>query len=111
MLGGGGGDGAGILLDRGGDELHGHVYGFRGDAGPFGLDDYTPLTQPPTTGAGTAGDPLKQVTRYAVSPTAGTNLVEVTQTTTYVNGAQQFTLRWDVRNTSGAALKLKALTP
>jgi hypothetical protein len=90
-------------------QLSGHVYGFQGHAGPDGLEAYTPLSQSPTTGAGTAQDPLKQVTTYAVAPTAGTNLVTVTQTTTYVNGAQQFTLRWDVRNTSGAALKLKAL--
>lgn len=90
-------------------ELQGHVYGFQGNAGPFGLEDYTPISQTPATGAGTAGDPLKQVTKYAVSPTAGTNLVEVTQTTTYVNGAQQFGLRWDVKNTSGGVLKVKAL--
>ena len=90
-------------------QLAGHVYGFQGSAGPFGLDDYTPLSQGPTTGAGTAADPLKQVTTYAVAPTSGTNLAEVTQTTTYVNGAQSFALRWDVKNTSGAPLKLKAL--
>ena len=90
-------------------ELAGHVYGFQGNAGPDGLDGYTPTTQSPTTGAGTAEDPFKQVTTYAVSPTAGTNLVEVTQTTTYVNGAQQFTVRWDVKNTTAAPLKLKAL--
>jgi hypothetical protein len=90
-------------------ELHQKVYGFSGSAGPNGLEDYTPLAQSPTTGAGTAADPLTQVTTYAVSPTAGTDLAEVTQTTTYVNGSQQFAMRWDVKNTSSAALKLKAL--
>jgi hypothetical protein len=86
----------------------GRVYGFTGFAGPSGLENYTPGTQSPTTGAGTAEDPLKQVTTYSVSPDEGTR-AEITQTTTYVNGSQQFTMRWDVKNTSGAPLKLKAL--
>jgi hypothetical protein len=85
------------------------VYGFRGSAGPRGLKNYTPISQAPTTGSGTAADPFKQVTAYAVAPTEGTNLAEVTQTTTYVNGAQDFTVDWAVKNTSGTPLKLKAL--
>jgi len=90
-------------------ELTGTVYGFEGAAGPDGLADYTPLSQSPTTGSGTPADPFAQVTAYAVAPTAGVNLAEVTQTTTYVNGAQDFALRWAVKNTSEAPLKLKAL--
>ena len=95
----------------GSTDLDGLVYGFRGNAGPSGLEDYTPVSQPAATGSGTATDPLTQVTTYAVTPTppATTKLLEITQTTTYVNGAQQFGVRWDVKNTSGAALKLKAL--
>ncbi len=88
--------------------LTGTVYGFSGSAGPQGLEDYTPLAQAPTTGSGTAADPFRQVTTYAVKPGA-TNQAEVTQTTTYVNGAQQFGLRWDVRNVSGVPLRFKAL--
>lgn len=95
----------------GADDLDGKVYGFTPDepGGATGFVDYEPLTQPPATGSGTAGDPLKQVTTYAVSPTAGVHRVEIVQTTSYVNGSQQFGVRWDVKNTSGAALKLKAL--
>ena len=82
-----------------------HVYGFEGNAGPHGLDEYTP--GPPSLsiqGAGTAADPLKQVTTYAV-PAA----LAVTQTTTYVNGAQEFRVRWDVNNIAGEPVKFKAL--
>ena len=48
------------------------------------------------------------MTTYAVRP-AATDLVIITQTTTYVNGAQQFRVRWDVTNLSGAPLGFKAL--
>jgi hypothetical protein len=80
------------------------VFGFTGDAGPVGLDDYTPTSQSPATGSGTSSDPLRQVTSYAV----GANLT-VTQTTTYVNGSQQFSVHWDVHNVSGNAIHFKAL--
>ena len=89
-------------------ELTGKVYGFDGNAGPSGLEDYETISQSAATGGGTATDPLKQVTTYAVSP-GGVHFAEVTQTTTYVNGAQQFAVRWDVKNTSASPLALKAL--
>ena len=82
-----------------------HVYGFSGNAGPFPSDEYT--LGPPSLsvkGAGTAADPLTQVTTYAV-PSA----LAVTQTTTYVNGAQEFRVHWDVNNTAGVPVKFKAL--
>ena len=90
-------------------ELLGKVYGFTSTFGPSSLrvEEYTPLSRSATTGVGTAV--LTQVTRYAVAPTPGTNLAEVVQTTTYTNGSQQFSLRWDVKNTSAAPLRLKAL--
>jgi hypothetical protein len=80
------------------------VYGFDGSAGPHGLTDYTMVSQSPVTGTGTAADPLMLVTKYD----AGASL-EVTQTTTYVNGTQQFTVRWDVHNGFGSAVRFKAL--
>ena len=89
-------------------ELTGKVYGFEGAAGPGGLEGYEAGTQSGVTGSGSAADPLKQITTYAVSPEA-VHFAEVTQTTTYVNGAQQFAVRWDVKNTSPSPLKLKAL--
>ena len=81
------------------------VFGFNGNAGPHGTTDYTLGSQGAVTGSGTAADPLKQVTIYR---TAASNALEVTQTTTYVNGSQFFTVRWDVRNTTGSAAHFKA---
>lgn len=49
------------------------------------------------TGTGTAADPLKQETIYRTGP-AG---LLVTQTTSYVNGSQFFTVQWAVKNTNG----------
>jgi len=86
------------------------VFGFTGSAGPDGLEEYKPVSQSPATGSGTGSDPLRQVTTYAVAPGAGPNLLEVTHTTTYVNGTQQFALRWDVRNVSGGPVTFKALS-
>ena len=73
------------------------VYGFDGNAGPHGTTDYVLGSQGAVTGSGTAGDPLKQITIYR---TAASNGLEVTQTTTYVNGSQFFTMQWAVKNTS-----------
>ncbi len=87
------------------------VFGFSGSAGPSGLDDYAPISQSLTTGSGSASDPFHQVTSYGVSIDGGaTDIIVVTQTTTYVNGTQQFHLRWDVDNTSGNPVKYKALS-
>jgi hypothetical protein len=84
--------------------LAGHVYGFTGWAGPAGLSLYTPLTQGAATGSGTAAAPFTQETTYGVSTVA-----TIKQTTTYVNGAQSFRVRWDVTNDSGQPLPFKAL--
>jgi hypothetical protein len=82
------------------------VFGFDGNAGPHGTTDYTVGSQGAVTGSGTAADPLTQVTVYR---TAASNGLEVTQTTTYVNGSQFFTLKWVVRNTSATtAARFKA---
>ena len=86
----------------------GGVWGFNGSAGPALTNLYTStgagLGQDAVTGAGTATSPLTQVSRYAVG-----SQVKITQTTTYVNGAQEFRVHWDVQNTSGAALTYKAI--
>ena len=79
------------------------VWGFSGSAGPGGLNAYTTTSQDPVTGAGTAASPLSQVTRYAVA-----SALNVTQTTTYVNGAQELHVRWDVTATT-APVQYKAI--
>jgi hypothetical protein len=86
--------------------VQGTVFGFDGSAGPHGPTDYTAGVQNPVTGDGSAGNPFTQVTTYATD-TANPR-VTVTQTTTYVNGAHQFTTRWDVKNNTGATIRYNA---
>jgi hypothetical protein len=93
-------------------DLQTTVWGFDGSAGPHLTHQYTSsgtgLGQNGVTGSGTAGDPLKQVSTYAVHPTTS-DLVTITQTTTYVNGAQEFRVHWDVKNTGTSTVQFKAL--
>jgi hypothetical protein len=86
----------------------GNVYGFQGSAGPSSLQDYvsTGGGQGPVTGSGTAADPFTQVTQYSTTATSG---VDVTQTTTYVNGAHQYTTKWVVHNGTGSTVMYRAL--
>lgn len=97
--------------------LGNQTYGFGGSAGPSlsgtanGLQSYVAVDQSDPAGAGTATDPYRLVTRYRV-PRPGTpvqSIAEVTQITTYVNGAQTIGVHWDVKNVSGAPLRFKAL--
>jgi hypothetical protein len=87
--------------------LTGSVFGFTGPAGLGTSDEYTPVSQGAVTGAGTAASPFQQITVYDV---IDGSTASVTQTTTYVNGAQEFRVRWDVKNlTASATLRFKAL--
>lgn len=79
------------------------VFGFSGSAGPGGLEEYDVVSQSLVSGAGTAADPLKQVTVYKAA------VLTITQTTTYVNGSQEFRVHWDVHNESGSPASFKAL--
>jgi hypothetical protein len=88
--------------------LAGKVFGFTGHAGPYLSSTYTVGTQLPVTGDGSAGAPFRQVTTYTVNSGA-TIIATITQTTTYFNGAQDFRVRWDVKNNSAQALPYKAL--
>ena len=100
--------------------LSGHVFGFDGAAGPF-LDDeqdnFAPVSQGAVTGTGAPTSPFSQVTTYAAltdddsnDATPPVQKAVVTQTTTYVTGAQLFDVKWEVKNVSGAPLRFKALT-
>lgn len=84
--------------------LIGRVYGFNGVAGPNSVYNYATVAQGVLGGAGTAGSPYSLETTYKVA-----TLATVKQTTTYVNGAQEFRVHWDVTNDSGAPLPFKAL--
>jgi hypothetical protein len=54
-------------------------------------NEYQAVSSGSVTGAGTPASPLQQVTKYETPGVA-----EVTQTTTYVNGARSFRQRFDV---------------
>lgn len=93
--------------------LEGRVFGFMGGAGPYfdDEDEYVPVSQTPATGSGTPADPFTQVTTYAIEDGApATRYALITQTTTYVTGAQTFGVRWDVKNTTASPLRFKAIT-
>lgn len=61
---------------------------------PDVYDQYTPVSQTPVTGSGTAADPYKVITVLDVPNTA----IRITQTTTYVNGALKFSQTWNFSN-------------
>jgi len=92
------------------------VYGFEGVAGPHLLFAeggvlYTAISQGAPTGSGTATEPYTQVTTFKVSNAeSGLDYVLITETTTYVNGAPQFTSTFDVQNITGTA-KTSTLNP
>jgi hypothetical protein len=56
------------------------------------------------SGSGSAADPFKLTTTYHAA-----SLLQVVQTTTYVNGSQEFRLRWDVTNLTVSPVHFKAL--
>ena len=97
---------AGFFLALAPGSMGQQVWGFEGSAvGPSGINPFASDGQDPVTGTGTASDPLTQVTVYGAAPH-----LMIRQTTTYVNGAQQFNVRWDVSNPAGGgAIPFKAL--
>jgi hypothetical protein len=80
------------------------TFGFEGSAGSARgwPADYTAVSAGAVT---SSGGTLSQVTTYD----AGTS-AEVKQTTTYVNGSQEFRVHWDVKNISGGTLKFRAIS-
>jgi hypothetical protein len=89
---------AGFFINRSG----GATYGPPIAAGNNDVN-YTPGTSGAVTGSGTSGNPYQQVTTYGAGGDA-----EVTQTTTYVDGARSFKQRFEVENTSGGSLQYQA---
>ncbi len=87
--------------------LEGKTFGFEGQAGPRGLEEYERGTQSPVTGDGSAATPFTQTTTFFVKPEGGSNEAEITETTTYVNGQPQFTSTYTVKNI-GPAPKIYA---
>jgi hypothetical protein len=82
------------------------VDGFTSTTGPGSpIVPYTNVVHDPVTGSGTASDPFTQMTAYI---TAGMDL-DVTQTTTYVNGSREFRVQWLVHNMVPGSVHFKAL--
>lgn len=83
----------------------GSVFGFTGTAGPFITDAtggilYTTVSQGAPSGSGTAADPYKQITTFKAT-VENKDYALITVTTTYVNGAADFTSSYDVQNVTG----------
>jgi hypothetical protein len=79
------------------------VFGFPGSAGPRLEKQYVPVSQSAVTGAGTAASPYTQTTVFDVAEEGAngeptTVFAKVTELTTYVNGAPQFTSTYTVKN-------------
>jgi hypothetical protein len=89
-------------------ELKGKTFGFDGAAGPHGLTTYENGSQSAVTGAGTEANPYSQTTIFYVK--AGvTKYAEVTEVTTYVNGAPQFASTYTVKNLFGSPIYFRAM--
>jgi hypothetical protein len=85
-------------------KLEDEVYGFPGAAGPgIGGEtgvEYTAETQGPTTGNGSSSEPYAEETKYKVEAEEK-EFAEITDRTTYVSGAAQFTSTYTVENVTG----------
>ncbi len=84
------------------------TFGFTGTAGPQMSNTYAPVSQSPVSGDGSAVNPFKQTTVFNVS-VAGKADAEITETTTYINGAPSFSSTYSVKNSSGSTLYFRAM--
>jgi hypothetical protein len=90
--------------------LEGKTFGFDGQAPALDLSAlYTPGVQLPVTGDGTPANPFTQLTTFAVIDSGAKEDASITETTSYVSGAAQFTSRYVVKNTSGGRLYFRAI--
>lgn len=79
--------------------LDSKTFGFEGQAGPHGLEQYETVSQSPVSGSGTEASPYTQVTVFKVVAES-TPYAEITETTTYINGQPQFVSTYKVKNLS-----------
>jgi hypothetical protein len=89
--------------------LQGQTFGFDGTAGPYLESVYTPVSQTPVTGSGTESSPYTETTIFKVVDSASAEDALITETTTYVNGAPQFTSTFNVKNTSASKIYFRAM--
>jgi hypothetical protein len=88
--------------------LQGKTFGFNGQAGPHLASIYETVSQSGVTGAGTEASPYSQTTIFSVRE-GGITYAEITEVTTYVNGAPQFTSTYTVKNVSSSKLSFRAM--
>ncbi len=85
-------------------QVDGVVYGSTPPAGgAFAPRPFTPVSNGPVTGSGTAADPFRIVTEVD----AGTSGVRISQVTTYVNGEPRYRVEITARNTSSASRNVR----
>jgi hypothetical protein len=92
-------------------QLRGQTFGFNGNAGPSMAEEedvYIPEAQSPVTGAGTEASPYAQTTTFRAQR-EGVIAAKITELTTYVNGAPQFTSTYTVKNESGSTEYFRAM--
>ena len=90
--------------------LEGKTFGFEGHAGPLlASSAYTPVEQSPVSGDGSSASPYTQTTTFAVIDSGEKSYASITETTTYVNGAPQFTSTYNVKNVSSGGLFFRAI--
>lgn len=91
-----------------------HTFGFGGSAGPGLAEHYVPVSQSPVEGAGTGASPYKQTTVFDISeeeeekPKAPI-YAKITDVTTYIAGAAEFTSTYTVKNETAQKLWFRAL--
>ena len=98
--------------------LSGKVFGFNSRADPFLEDEYWPVTQSPTTGDGSAGQPIDPGHVLQRPRRHGWRQRQRTTRTSRRSrrprptelGAQTFTVAWSVKNVTAAPLRFKAIS-
>jgi len=85
------------------------TFGFTGTAGPSMSNIYTPVSQSAVGGDGSAANPFVQTTVFKVVDSGPKEDAQITETTSYVNGAPQFSSKYEVKNTSGSPLFFRAM--
>jgi hypothetical protein len=88
------------------------TFGFKGTAPGLDVEPeevYTPVSQSPVSGDGSSGNPFSQTTVFKVVDSAKVEDALITETTTYVNGAPQFSSTYTVKNTSASTLYFRAM--
>jgi hypothetical protein len=88
--------------------LRGKTFGFEKHAGPSPDAIYTPVSQALLGGDGSAASPYIESTVFKVE-TGGEEDAVVTETTTYVDGAAQFSSTYAVKNVAKSPIYFRAM--